>query len=55
MKTAENSLAVDLTESLRVALSDSAFGKIAVVYGRTDENGHAVRKRTARKMAITDK
>ncbi|WP_270627031.1 hypothetical protein [Ligilactobacillus ruminis] len=33
----------------------TAFGKITVVYGRIDENGHAVRKRTVPKMAITDK
>ena len=33
----------------------TAFGKITVVYGHIDENGHAVRKRTVPKMAITDK
>nr|WP_225436574.1 hypothetical protein [Ligilactobacillus ruminis] len=33
----------------------TAFGKITVVYGHNDENGHAVRKWSSRKMAITDK
>ena len=36
-------------------LSSTAFGKIIVVYGQIAENGHAVRKWPARKMAITDK
>ena len=36
-------------------LSSTAFGKIIVVYGHIDENGHAVRKRSSRKMPITDK
>ena len=36
-------------------MRSTAFGKITVVYGRIDENGHAVRKRTVPKMAITDK
>ncbi|MSB44566.1 hypothetical protein GKD00_08605 [Lactobacillus ruminis] len=33
----------------------TAFVKIIAVYGHIDENGHAVRKRTVPKMAITDK
>ncbi|WP_229092097.1 hypothetical protein, partial [Ligilactobacillus ruminis] len=33
----------------------TAFGKITVVYGHIDENGHAVRKRTVPKIPITDK
>ncbi|MDD5958317.1 MAG: hypothetical protein PUC19_05615 [Ligilactobacillus ruminis] len=36
-------------------MRSTAFIKITVVYGRIDENGHAVRKWPARKMAITDK
>ena len=36
-------------------MRSTAFGKITVVYGHIDENGHAVRKRPARKMVITDK
>ena len=36
-------------------MRSTASGKITVVYGRIDENGHAVRKWPARKMAITDK
>ena len=36
-------------------LADAAFDKIAAVYGHIDENGGFVRKRLARKMAITDK
>ena len=36
-------------------MRNTAFGKITVVYGHIDENGHAVRKRTVPKMAITDK
>ncbi|WP_288552909.1 hypothetical protein [uncultured Ligilactobacillus sp.] len=36
-------------------MRSTAFGKITVVYGHIDENGHAVRKRTVPKMAITDK
>ena len=39
----------------RTDLSDAAFGKITAVYGHIDENGPSVRKRPARKMAITDK
>ena len=39
----------------RTDLSDAAFGKITAVYGQIDENGSSVRKRPARKMAITDK
>ncbi|MCI5767772.1 MAG: hypothetical protein MR027_02080 [Ligilactobacillus ruminis] len=39
----------------RADLADTAFGKSAVVYGHIDKNGHFVRKRPARKMAITDK
>ena len=36
-------------------MRSTAFSKITVVYGQIDENGHAVRKWPARKMAITDK
>ena len=36
-------------------MRSTAFGKITAVYGQIDENGHAVRKRTVPKMAITDK
>ena len=36
-------------------LASTAFVKIIAVYGHIDENGHAVRKRTVPKMAITDK
>ncbi|WP_270626692.1 hypothetical protein [Ligilactobacillus ruminis] len=36
-------------------LSGAAFGKSSAVYGHIDENGSSVRKRPARKMAITDK
>ena len=36
-------------------LASTAFVKIIAVYGQIDENGHAVRKWPARKMAITDK
>ena len=36
-------------------ISSTAFGKIIVVYGQIAENGHAVRKWPAQKMAITDK
>ena len=36
-------------------MRSTEFVKITVVYGHIDENGHFVRKRTARKMAITDK
>ena len=39
----------------RADLADSAFGKIAVVYGHIDENGRFVRKRPVPKMPITDK
>ena len=41
-----------MTESL---LRSASFGKSAAVYGHIDENGTFVRKRPARKMAITDK
>ncbi len=34
---------------------NTAFVKITAVYGQIDENGHAVRKWPARKIAITDK
>ena len=40
---------------LRADLSVAFFGKITAVYGHIDENGPFVRKRPARKMAITDK
>ena len=36
-------------------MSNTAFGKIIVIYGHIDENGPVVRKWPARKMAITDK
>ena len=36
-------------------MRSTAFGKITVVYGHIDENGHAVRKQTVPKIAITDK
>ena len=36
-------------------MRSTAFGKITVVYGQIAENGHAVRKWPAQKMAITDK
>ena len=36
-------------------MRSTAFGKIIVVYGHIDENGHAVRKWLDRKMSITDK
>ena len=36
-------------------MRSTEFVKITVVYGHIDENGHFVRKRTARKMVITDK
>ena len=39
----------------RADLADSAFVKITAVYGQSDKNGVLVRKRPARKMAITDK
>ena len=55
MEITKNSLAVFLTESLVADLSGAAFGKIIAVYGHIDENGHAVRKRSSRKMPITDK
>ena len=38
-----------------LVMRSAVFGKIVVVYGRIDENGGFVRKRPARKMAITDK
>ena len=31
------------------------LAKVSAVYGHIDENGSSVRKRLARKMAITDK
>ena len=40
---------------MRADLASAAFGKITVVYGKIDENGKFVRKRPARKIAITDK
>lgn len=40
---------------MRADLADSAFVKNAFVYGHIDENGKFVRKRPARKIAITDK
>ena len=55
MEITQNSLAVILTVSLDDDLSDAAFGKSFAVYGHIDENGRFVRKRTARKKAITDK
>ena len=39
----------------RADLASAAFGKITVVYGHIDENGHFVRKLPALKIAITDK
>ncbi|WP_431844785.1 hypothetical protein [Ligilactobacillus ruminis] len=39
----------------RAALSGATFVKITAVYGHIDENEPSVRKRPARKMAITDK
>ena len=36
-------------------MRSAEFVKIIAVYGHIDENGHAVRKRTVPKMAITDK
>ena len=36
-------------------MRSTAFGKIIVVYGHIDENGHSVRKWPSRKMPITDK
>ncbi len=48
-----------MTEIIKIAwradLASAAFGKSTIVYGQIDENGHAVRKRPARKMPITDK
>ena len=40
---------------IKQTMRSTAFGKIIVVYGHIDENGHSVRKWPARKMAITDK
>ncbi|KRM81755.1 hypothetical protein FC25_GL001605 [Ligilactobacillus ruminis DSM 20403 = NBRC 102161] len=40
---------------MRADLADSAFGENTFVYGHIDENGKFVRKRPARKIAITDK
>ena len=42
-------------ELVRADLADSAFGENTFVYGHIDENGKFVRKRPARKIAITDK
>ena len=42
-------------ELVRADLADSAFVKNAFVYGHIDENGKFVRKRPARKIAITGK
>ena len=53
MEITQNSLI--LTVSLAADLSSAAFGKSSAVYGHIDENGPFVRKRTARKKAITDK
>ena len=36
-------------------LADAAFCKISAIYGQIDKNESSVRKRLARKMAITDK
>ena len=36
-------------------MCSTAFGKITVVYGHIDENGHAVRKWLDQKMPVTDK
>ena len=55
MEITKNSLAVILTESFVADLSGAAFGKSSAVYGHIDENESSVRKRPARKMAITDK
>ena len=55
MIIAEKRLTANLNESWRADLADSAFGKIAVVYGHIDENGRFVRKRPVPKMPITDK
>ena len=55
MEITQNNLAVILTVSLAADLSDAALGKSSAVYGHIDENGFFVRKRTARKKAITDK
>ena len=38
-----------------ISLTVRAACKITAVYGHIDENGSSVRKRPARKMAITDK
>ena len=40
---------------MRADLASAAFGKVTAVYGHIDENGKFVRKRPARKIAITDK
>ena len=40
---------------MRADLASAAFDKVTVVYGKIDENGKFVRKRPARKKAITDK
>ena len=55
MEITKNSLAVILTESFVADLSGAAFGKSSAVYGHIDENESSVRKRPARKMAITGK
>ena len=53
MEITQNSLI--LTVSLDADLSDAALNKSSAVYGHIDENWRFVRKRPARKMAITDK
>ena len=55
MIIAEKRLTANLNESWRADLADSAFGKIAVVYGHIGENGRFVRKLPVPKMPITDK
>ena len=44
-----------LDTMIEQAMRSTAFGKISSVYGHIDENGHAVRKWSARKRPITDK
>ena len=41
--------------AIEQVMRSTAFGKIIVVYGHINENGHAVRKWSSRKMPITDK
>ena len=55
MEITQNSLAVILLRAWRADLSGAAFGKRPAVYGHTDENGHAVHKRTVPKRLIADK